>query len=358
MSLRDLVPGPVREAVRPLYHLLVSARDRVLKTSRVTLERPVLIWGTGRSGTHLLLDVLSLHPLLACPRARERWKKGLWGTMHWGDSTPERLRGRAVPYEGFQHFWMDTGLSFDLNGLLGRDGIADETVHAIRQGYVKKLRREWFWRGSPAYRILDKTPSFIMMLEAVDKVFPDAFHVFCIRDPRAVLNSYLRTVRFPEKEGSRAMVPETGFWSAMRPPGYEKHVNDPLVSRLSWQIGALMEIGLLSRSFLGDRLVEFCYERLLTDSHASAADLFWRLELPPYPEIAELIPREFANYSPPWPGPDGRVSEPYGRSRCYMDEEIKQLAVVDDLAFRLGYDRYRVGILAEAPIGVGAGSSA
>lgn len=340
----------IKNMGRTPYYKAIELRDQLLKTSRVTLERPIFIWGTGRSGTHLLFDVLSLHPALIFPRAKTRWKKGLWGNMHWGENTPEQLKGRPIPEEGFQRFWMDAGLQFDFKGLLRRQDLDNRIASAIRERYASTLYREWFWNGSLTLRILDKTPIFVMMLDAVDAIFPDAYHIYCLRDPRAVLNSFLRNARFPEKESSTAGIPETGFWSSLRPPGYEAYQSKPLAERLAWQVQTLVEIGFASREFLGDRLICFKYEELLSDSHTSADWLLQRLDLAPFPGIRALIPPKFSDYSPPWPDADGRVAESYGRIRCYRDDEIGQVTGLNDLAVQMGYDRYRVGVVTETSL--------
>lgn len=265
----------------------------------------------------------------------------MWGDMHWGNGTPDRLKNRLIPYEGLQRFWIDAGLPFNSRGLVGPEALTAEIIRKVRRRYAD-LEREWFWKQSMEHRILDKTPTYILMIEAIDRVFPDAFHIFCIRDPRAVLNSILRIHRFPER--SPGPIAQTGFWSVI-PPGYEAHTNEPLVERLCWQIEALHEIGLESRKMLGERLVEFHYEWLLEDAHGSAMALFDRIELPEFPGIKELIPPAFSYYSPPWPRPGAPVAEPYGKRRCYTDEEVGSLSRLDVLVARLGYDRYVVGVL-------------
>ena len=133
----------------------------------------------------------------------------------------------------------------------------------------------------------------------------------------------------------------------MRPRGFEKYHNRPLVERLCWQVKTIMEIGFSSQQLLGKRLIEFKYETLLYDAHHSIADLVQRIELTPSVELSELIPDKFPNYSPPWPAGDGPVGEPYGPNRCYKDDEIEQFSILDDFVTRLGYDRYRLGVFAE-----------
>ena len=110
----------------------------------MTLEKPVFIWGAGKSGTHLLYDLLSLHPSLACFKVSGRRNKGLWGDLHWGDSTPEQLKGKPVPQEGGVHFWGQAGVPYfkvssgevETIGLLGRQDLSKSSIRAVRERYA------------------------------------------------------------------------------------------------------------------------------------------------------------------------------------------------------------------------------
>ena len=95
---------PLRSIARNLYQRTAIIQQRFLKIYNITFEKPVFIWGVGRSGTHLIYDILSLHPSMNCLKVESRWKKGLWGAMNWGDSTTEQLKGYRIPVEGIAHF--------------------------------------------------------------------------------------------------------------------------------------------------------------------------------------------------------------------------------------------------------------
>jgi hypothetical protein len=339
-----LIAKPPRLVLQRLVKIM-----NLLKGHDIMCEKSVFIWGIGRSGTHLLYDILSLHPSLMCAKTNTRWKKGLWGSMHWGDSTPDKLKGYGIPYEGFQRFWRGAGLEFEGVGMVLRHQVSAQFIQKVSKRYAT-LHQDWFWKRGTRYRILDKSPMYILMIEAIDAVFPDSYHIFCLRDPRAILNSLLRIYRFRERDDvGRGRIDEIGFWGVV-PPGYEAHQHEPLVPRLCWQIQALHDIGFGSQALLQDRLIAFRYESLLHEAHQATSDLFQRLALPDWSEIANLIPQTFPDYSPPWPRPGEPVHEPYGKVRCYLDEEMEQVTVLNELAVQLGYDPNQVGAIIAEPI--------
>jgi len=306
------------------------------------LDRPVFIWGVPRSGTHLLYDVLSLHPSLACPTTPQRAKKGLWGNMHWGEDTPPALRGRPAPHEGFDRFWLGAGIQYDSIGLFERSRLDPSLGARIRTRYAD-LRRGWAGSGTARYRVLDKCPTYLLMLDAIDAVFPDSLHVFLIRDPRAVLNSLLRVYRFPER--GRGQIDELGFTTGV-PPGHEAHRGESVVARLSWQIGALHALGDAHGARWPGRVFRVHYESLLADAHGTVEALFRDLGLTIWPSLRELVPRTFRGYDPPWPRPGEPTAVPFGKERCWEDGEVGQLEPVETLARALGYRAHRPGRLA------------
>jgi hypothetical protein len=285
-----------------------------------------------------------------CSKVSSRWNKGLWGDSNWGEAIPERLKGRWIPVEGGKRFWNGVVPPFfspDF-GILTRESMTEAFIRLVRKRYAD-LQKDWIWKRRLRYRILDKAIAYILMIDAIDAVFPDAYHVFCIRDPRSVLNSFLRFYRFPDvphqSHMGRLRMEELGFW-ALIPPGYKEHQDEPLLKRLSWQIRRVYEIGFDSRSSLEGRLIEFRYEWLLGDAHGSILSLFERLELSPWLQITELIPSAFPDYAPPWPNPGKIIQEPYGKRRCYTDDEIDQLSDAEKFAVELGYEPHCAGILA------------
>lgn len=270
------------------------------KDSYVTIEKPIFIWGIGRSGTHLLYDIMSLHPDLCFMKANHRWKKGLWGDMHYGDTTPEGLSGFPIPIEGMQSIWESAGVIPKFYGILKKGDSRYINKRVVVSNYMK-LATQWKWKKrGKKYRILDKTPTYIMMVEVIDEIFPDSYHIFCIRDPRAVVNSILRMMRFSAKETSGKEYAD-GFFAHIYPDGFERYIKKPLVETLCWQVEQMLKIGFRYRLLLGQRLIPFRYEELLTNVRNAISYLYNKVELASFEEIYELIPSSLPDYSPKWP---------------------------------------------------------
>lgn len=325
---------------------MVRLLSGLLKKSGVTLARPIFIWGVGKCGSHLLYDILSLHPSLICCTVPARWNKGLWGSSSWGDATPARLRGAPIPCEGGARFWSDTGVpTTRVVGVWTRDMLYQDALPLVRRRYMD-LAHRWAWDCRRPRRILDKTIAYILMLDLLEAGFPDSVHIFCLRDPRSILNSMLRICRFPERpdtpHSGRESIDAMGFWPVV-PPGYDAHRDEPLVPRLSWQIRALYEIGLSSRAFFRHRLIEFRHEWLFQDAHQRILELLSRLGLPSWQPLTELVPDKLPDFSPPWPEPGHPLRDPYSTTRCYRDDELPALSNMESLAVELGYAPHRPG---------------
>ncbi|ACI21991.1 sulfotransferase [Thermodesulfovibrio yellowstonii] len=310
------------------------------KKSCVTLEKPIFIWGTGRSGTHLLYDLLSLHPDLCFVRTYKRWKKGLWGSMHYGDTTPEKLKGYPIPVEGMIFNWQTAGLIPIFKGKMKRDHILKINKDIVIENY-KTLYVKWKWlKCDKKYRVLDKTPAYIMMVEIINEIFPDSYHIFCIRDPRSVVNSILRIARFTGKDNFEKEYKD-GFFANMYPDGYEKIIGKSLVEIICWQVEKLILTGFSYIKLLDNRLIPFRYEELLNDIHNSYFNLIKKLELSPFYKIIDLIPNKFPDYSPDWPQPFENFDA--NEKICFNSEELKFFSEIQKLAILLGYDKNKPG---------------
>lgn len=311
-----------------------------LKKSCVTIEKPIFIWGTGRSGTHLLYDIMSLNPDVCFVKTFQRWKKGLWGTMHHGDTTPEKLKGYPIPVEGMLSIWEPAGINSRFYGTLKRDHVIKINKERVITNY-KELSIVSRWKEcAKKYRILDKTPAYIMMVELIDAIFPDSYHIFCIRDPRAVVNSILRIARFTGKDSYKEEY-EDGFLANMYPDGYEKLIGKNLVEILCWQVEQLIQLGFRYGKILGNRLIPFRYEELLNNARQCATYLYKITELSDLNDINNLIPKEFTDYSPLWPK-KGDTFEA-NKEICFSSKELTYLENIELLAQNLGYDIEKAG---------------
>jgi hypothetical protein len=114
----------------------------------VTLERPIIILGSARSGTTLLAQLLKEHPTLAV----------------WEEPT---------------HIWRHRHAYRSSDILTARDATPAISAYIRRQF-------ESYLRASHKERFVEKTPSNCFRVPFIREVFPDALFVHLVRDGRAV----------------------------------------------------------------------------------------------------------------------------------------------------------------------------
>lgn len=246
----------------------------------VTPERPVFLWGAGRTGSYLLYDLMSLHPRLQCTRARRRVSKGLYGTMHHGPSDyGTLLRNPFPPIEGGKVHIFKSFPRLRQQAAYGPVELA-----AIRSSY-RKLSASCLSRR----RILDKDPRFTFLIEMLEAVFPDAQHVHCVRNPVAVAASYAR--RMQEEDA----LDEHGFWG-WRPEGWQTYRTKDLDTRAAWLACRSIARGLENELILGERCIRIRYEDLVTDPRSELDRVLRFLDLDSSPALIAALPDQFVNY--------------------------------------------------------------
>jgi len=324
--------NPVKQVTYKAMHWA----KKVFGKTAVSLERPIFIWGTARCGTHLLYDLLSLHSELCYFSTDKRWKKGIWGELHYGDTTPEALKGHPIPVEGFLQVWAKAGVPDKIYGSCQThlaDSLDPTFICSQYQGIKTTLA------SGRMYRLIDKCPTYIMFADVIDRFFPDAYHIFCIRDPRAVVNSILRLVRITSQDNVGKEYHD-GFFAHIYPDGYERFVDRHLVETVCWQIAQLLEIGHGFKALLGDRLVFFQYESLLDSVEHSVRYLYEKLNLKEEFTYLQYLPKAFPDYSPSFPGADHTVPD---MEIAYTYAERPYLDALTDVAERFGYNARRIG---------------
>lgn len=233
--------------------VLEAPPTAAIEAEGVDARRPVLVCGVGRSGTSLLQSMLNAHPALALPPethffrryvARRGLRKSL--EVAGAPTFAERLAGD----DDFQ-----------------RAGISAEELLRPFEGRrldlaaaYARLLATWAARDGKA-RVGDKDPRNLDFLPELHGVFPEAFVVHIVRDPRAVVESRTRAA-----------------WSKNRP----------------WWAHALLAQDQLRRGrrvgeeLFGDRYLELRYEALLADPEGELGRVCRHVDLPYDPAMLDF----------------------------------------------------------------------
>jgi hypothetical protein len=273
--------------VSRVFRRLIRIASNSLKVSRVSLERPVFIWGNGQSGTYLLYDLVSLSGAFAYPSVTGWRKKGIAHLVS------------IKPVEGEPTMWGGVGLPWDRipvwihdRVLTGNDA-ANIDIKKVRKRYAR-LFATWFFQPKPILRVLDKSPNYLLMTEVIDQAFPDALHVFAMREREAILDSIVRRFEDPKyRDEENWTGPVTGWYGNILLPGHEERRKWPVKDRHRWQIDQVLEIGHRAADRIGKRCIKTRHEDLLDNPTAALTRLceFLQIPVPDIPTGAIRPPR-------------------------------------------------------------------
>jgi len=152
-AITNSVPETGLAQLKLIQQLFSQAAQAGTPRSSNTSSQPVFIVGMPRSGTTLVEQILASHPLIA----------GAGELPYIGDilnSFPERF-GPSKIYPAC----IDELSSFDLTGLA--------------EQYLHKLSKH----APDAARIVDKMPHNFLHLGLIDRLFPNARVIHCVRNP-------------------------------------------------------------------------------------------------------------------------------------------------------------------------------
>jgi hypothetical protein len=143
------------------------------------VHSPVFIVGCGRSGTTLLFDLLKHHPGLA-PTTGHPDGEDHVGWIHHGGAV---ISGLANPQRDTGH----VGYEFCLH--MNEGDVSEE----IRRSMHRYYRTEVLGRRTSA-RVVNKCPHLANKLRYVRALFPDARFLHIIRDPVAMVASWVKVM--------------------------------------------------------------------------------------------------------------------------------------------------------------------
>lgn len=182
-----------------LGQMLKSLRGPKIALRKDDDPQPFFIIGSGRSGSTLLRTLLSQHRSVcippethgALPNAVKQYYR--LGNVSWTETYT------AVLAEFFRHprfkFW---GLSFaQLSHQLEKTPVAERSVTHILETVFRQYAQQ---KGLTFQCWGDKTPFNTLRIKWLERLYPKARYIYLLRDPRAVVHSYLKAGLIPDAE--------------------------------------------------------------------------------------------------------------------------------------------------------------
>jgi Sulfotransferase family len=157
---------------------------------RALVDRPVFVGGCPRSGTTMVRTMLNAHPDLAVPHETRFLVDAYRLRRRWGDLSEAENRQRLAEWVVGRKRARAARLCRDLDALAERMAAAPGTLGSVLgAGFALYAERHGKSRWG------DKRPSYVLNLDAVFAMFPDAQYVNVVRDPRAAVASIRRIGR-------------------------------------------------------------------------------------------------------------------------------------------------------------------
>jgi len=195
----------------------IETRTLMKKVNKLSIEKPIYIFGLARAGTTIVLEMLSKHPDLASHRYIHLFVPYL---PHWISRILKKTKFFTEPVERFHKdgmmvtrdspeaveeiFWQNFF-----------DNVHNENVSNIIDGNASNPKFEKFYRNNirkliisqKASRYLTKDNYNILRLEYLQKLFPDSKFLLIIRNPIEQIASLIKqTNHFIKLERERPLL--------------------------------------------------------------------------------------------------------------------------------------------------------
>src|SRR3954467_13657834 len=260
------------------------------------LEKPIIIFGSGRSGTTIISEIIFQHEHLAwhsnyqelfTHSTRINYLRRLFDNKWWrlvkfwsfvGVSKNTRQKWGSYlnlfifnPIERYAFWEYITGPRIDFSrGFLFGERVTAEEKKRIRSHLTKQVK----YQGRKRLIMKFTGPARI---EYLTSIFPDAIFVSITREPIATVRSWLE-VGFWQTKGINRLW-WTGAYSPEEEAEAEKLKNDPALIT-AFQYKKLMETTAYEIEKLGLQVYESRYEDFVKDPHTFIHKLMDYMQLP------------------------------------------------------------------------------
>ncbi len=261
------------------------------------IDRPIFIIGSGRSGTTILYNLLSMHPELCWFSTYSDMfpKNNYIAVLHRIFDIPfvgklikktiirqKKIKILPIPSEGgniyhkycgFEHRFKTTELDYNLK--------SERRLKRVIQRHLKATGKK---------RFLSKQTANTQRIRLIHSLFPDGFYIHIIRDGRAVANSLINVNWWDNLDI---------WWLNGSPSKWVKMGNEPIaLAGLVWERD-IEEIFKNKNLFL-NKYFELRYEDLCNNPKniikkiANFCELSWSIE------FEDLLPRKLVSKNDKW----------------------------------------------------------
>ncbi len=258
------------------------------------IEKPIFIVGSGRSGTTVLYNILSLHKEVCwfsnfTDRNPEKsWLPVLNRAVQWpiiGNQVKHRITHKITPSirpsEG-EVVYRNCGFVDDRK--MEANELTSEMASCFKTHVADHVRL------TGKSRFISKRTANNQRIQLIAKMFPDAYFVHIIRDGRAVANSLFRVPWWREIDI---------WWLEGKADKWDEMGREPIeLCAQQWKRD--VEEILNNRHLFGDRYLELNYEQLVTDAPATLKRIMQFCELSVYPDFFDYLPNNLKNMNYKW----------------------------------------------------------
>jgi len=160
---------------------MTNLLDRLLRlATQVSVVRPIFVVGCGRSGTAFLFEMLKLYPELVPTTGHPDGEDHVGWIKHGGAV----IAGLANPCGDSGH------VGYHLCPHMDETQVTNETRASMHRYYATEVLM-----GSTTLRVLNKCPHLSNKLRYVRALFPDALFLHIVRDPVAMVASWVKVMQ-------------------------------------------------------------------------------------------------------------------------------------------------------------------
>lgn len=160
---------------------LFNTKGGSFRQSIAAVRSPIFVIGCGRSGTTLLFNLLKCHPALIPTTGRPDGEDHVGWIEHGG----ALIAGLATPRPGDPG---QVGYEFCLH--MNENDVTEQMRASMHRYYGAEVLK-----GHDSNRVVNKCPHLVNKLRYVRSIFPDARFLHIIREPVAMVASWIRVMQ-------------------------------------------------------------------------------------------------------------------------------------------------------------------